>query len=149
MKINLPLIQQEKTYTCLPACLRMVLCYLGTSLTEEEIADACHTTQAGTTLADAVHAVHVLGLHATRIENATMEDLMHYLRHNEPVIVFVGVEHLPYGDFGTHAVTVCGFEVDEILYVDTALRQEVRLDVVTFLSAWRSRGRSGIVVHSR
>ena len=82
MKCNLPPIQQEKTYTCLPACLRIVLHYLGTSLTEEDIANACHTTQAGTTLADAVHAVHSLGFNATRIQNATLEDLMHYLSHN-------------------------------------------------------------------
>ena len=149
MKINLPPVEQEKTYTCLPACLRIVLHYLGTSLTEEEIANACNTTEAGTTLADAVHAVHSLGFNATRIQNATLEDLMHYLNHNEPVIVLVGVENLPYGDFGTHAVTVCGFDGDEILYIDTALGQEIRLDVITFLRAWRSRGSIGIVVHSR
>ncbi len=149
MKINLPPIQQEKNYTCLPACLRIVLHYSGTSLTEEDIADACKTTEAGTTLADAVHAVHSFGFNATRIQNATLEDLMHYLNHNEPVIVLVSVEHLPYGDFGTHAVIVCGFEGDEILYIDTALGQEVRLDVITFLGAWRSRGRKGIVVHSK
>ncbi|MFQ6042534.1 MAG: cysteine peptidase family C39 domain-containing protein [Candidatus Poribacteria bacterium] len=65
MKINLSKIKQEKTYTCLPACLRIVLNYLGVSLTEEEIADACNTTEAGTTLADAVHAVHSLGFNAT------------------------------------------------------------------------------------
>ena len=149
MKINLPPIQQEKDYTCLPACLRIVLNYLGTSFQEEDVADACNTTEAGTTLADAVHAVHSLGFNATRIQNATLEDLMHYLNHNKPVIVFVGVEHLPYGDFGTHAVTVCGFEGDEILYIDTALGQEVRLDVMIFFRAWRSRGRRGIVVHRR
>jgi ABC-type bacteriocin/lantibiotic exporter with double-glycine peptidase domain len=149
MKINLPPIRQEKTYTCLPACLRIVLHYLGTSLTEEEIANECNTTEAGTTLANAIHAVHSLGFNTTRIQNATLEDLMHYLSHNKPVIVLVGVEHLPYGDFGTHAVIVCGFEGDEVLYIDTALGREVRLDVITFLKAWRSRGRIGIVVHSR
>jgi len=85
MKINLPSIQQEKTYTCLPACLRTVLRYLGTSLTEEDIANACNTTKAGTTLDDAVHAVHSLGFNATGIQNGTLEDLMHYLNHNEPV----------------------------------------------------------------
>ena len=149
MKIDLPPIQQEKTYTCLPACLRVVLQYLGTSFQEEEIADACNTTEAGTTLANAVHAVHSLGFNATRIQNATLEDLMHYLSHNKPVIVLVGVEQLPYGNFGTHAVTVCGFEGDEIFYIDTALGQEVQLDIITFLRAWRSRGSIGIVVHSR
>lgn len=148
MRIDLPTIQQEKTYTCLPACLRIVLRYLGTSLTEEDIANACNTTKAGTTLDDAIHAVHLLGFNATRIQNATLEDLIHYLNYNEPVIVLVGVEHLPYGDFGTHVITVCGFEGDEIIYIDTALGQKVRLDVMTFLRAWRSRGRRGIVVHA-
>jgi len=76
-------------------------------MTEEEIACACNTTKAGTTLADAVHTIRSLGFDATRIQNATLEDLMHYLSHNKPVIVLVGVEHLPYGDFGTHAVTIC------------------------------------------
>ncbi|HIE30184.1 TPA: hypothetical protein EYP66_23210 [Candidatus Poribacteria bacterium] len=65
MRINLPPIQQEKSYTCLPACLRIVL----------------------------------------------------------------------HGDFGTHAVTVCGFDGDEILYLDTALGQKVRLDIMIFLRA--------------
>ena len=129
-------------------------------MTEKDISDACNTTKTGTTLVDAVHAVHSLGFNATRIQSATLEDLMRYLSNNEPVIVFVGVEHLPYGDFGTHAVTVCslrspttssygGFEGDEIFCIDTALGQEVQLDVMIFLRAWRSRGRRGIVVHSR
>jgi ABC-type bacteriocin/lantibiotic exporter with double-glycine peptidase domain len=65
--------------------LCFVIVYLGTSLAEEDIADACNTTEAGTTLIDAVHAVHSLGFNATRIQNATLEDLMHYLNHNEPV----------------------------------------------------------------
>jgi len=60
VKIDLQPIQQEKPYTCLPACLRIVLHYLGVSLTEEEIADECNTTEVGTTLTDAVHAVHSL-----------------------------------------------------------------------------------------
>ncbi len=149
MRINLPLIQQEKAYTCLPACLRIVFQYLGVSLPEGDIAAACNTTETGTTLADAVHAINLFGFNATRIQNATLQDLIHHLSHNEPVIVLIDVEHLPYGDFGTHAVTVCGFEGDKILYVDTALGREVRLDLVTFLRTWRSRGYTGIVVHRR
>ena len=40
---------------------------------------------------------------------------MHYLSHNEPIIVLVGVEHLPYGDFGTHAVTVFASLTDDFV----------------------------------
>jgi len=50
MKIDLLPTKQEKSYTCLPACLKIVLHHLRFSFKESEIANACNTTRAGTTI---------------------------------------------------------------------------------------------------
>ncbi len=146
MKLDVPLLRQSSPSTCLPACLRIVFRYFGVELSEDDLSDACGTTQAGTTLANATRGVRGLGLDAARIEQGTLEDLLYYLIHGEPVIAFLGVEHLPYGDLGSHAVVVCGMERDHIVYVDPAHGREVSLDPLAFLRAWRARRGRGIVV---
>jgi len=47
--LEVPYYKQEKWYTCGPACLRMLLKYIGTSASEEGAAKACGTTELGTT----------------------------------------------------------------------------------------------------
>lgn len=43
MALNVPLMPQEHPWTCLPACIRMVLAYRGKLIDEAEIAAACRT----------------------------------------------------------------------------------------------------------
>jgi ABC-type bacteriocin/lantibiotic exporter with double-glycine peptidase domain len=48
MKLSVPFYRQEQSHTCGPACLRMVLEFFGTALTESELAERCGTTRLGT-----------------------------------------------------------------------------------------------------
>lgn len=43
MALDVPLLRQEHAWTCLPACIRMVLAYRGRLFEEAEIAAACGT----------------------------------------------------------------------------------------------------------
>ena len=43
MPLDVRLLPQEHPWTCLPACIRMVLAYRGRTIGEAEIAAACGT----------------------------------------------------------------------------------------------------------
>jgi len=58
-------------------------------------------------------------------------------------------EQLPYGKSGAHAVVICGFEKNEVLYIDPALGREMSLDLLTFFKAWESLGRAGLVIYPK
>ena len=149
MKIEISPLKQETDYTCLPTCIRTIINYFGTNVPENEIAGACHTTKAGTRLRDAAIAIKSYGFEITQIQDGTMDELFQSIHDQEPVIVILGVEHLPYGDFGTHAVVVNGFEGADIIYADPALGKEMRMNMLSFLNAWQSRGKKGIIIHRR
>jgi len=147
MKISIPKLKQESNYTCLPACVRIILDYFNCKLSEKDISIACNTTKAGTLLNDSLHAIQSFGFNVTQIQDGMLDDLFQSIVDGEPVIVIIGVEHLPYGDFGTHAVVVNGFEDNDIIFVDPGLGKEMRMNIIKFLNAWQSREKSGIIIH--
>jgi len=130
MKIDIKALKQETHYTCLPACIRILLNYLGNDKTESDIAYSCHTTKAGTFLRNAVRAIQNFGYEVAQIQEGTLDDLFQSILHQEPVIVILGVERLPYGDFGTHAVVVIGFQEKDILFIEPASGKEVQMDML-------------------
>jgi ABC-type bacteriocin/lantibiotic exporter with double-glycine peptidase domain len=54
MKSKLPFHKQETIYSCVPACLRMVLSSFGLEISETELRDRCDCNPFGT---DALKAV--------------------------------------------------------------------------------------------
>jgi ABC-type bacteriocin/lantibiotic exporter with double-glycine peptidase domain len=65
MSLSVPLLPQEHPWTCLPACIRMVLAYRGKLLDEAEIAAACGTVPLrGTQPERAIEGVQRLGFQA-------------------------------------------------------------------------------------
>jgi len=147
MKLKIHALQQETEYTCLPACIRMVFSYLGKDISEKKIASACHTTNAGTKLKDAVQAARHFGYEVTQIQDGLLEDLFQSINNFKPVIVILGLEHLSYGDFGTHSVVVTGFKEDHILIIEPLTGKEKQINILDFLKAWQSRGKKGIIIH--
>lgn len=65
MKIKIKALKQETDYTCLPACIRIIMNYFGNEKPEYEIAATSFTTKAGTRLRDAVHAIRSYGYEVT------------------------------------------------------------------------------------
>jgi ABC-type bacteriocin/lantibiotic exporter with double-glycine peptidase domain len=119
MALNVPLLPQEHPWTCLPACIRMVLAYRGKLIAEADIAAACGTAPLrGTQPERAVEGVQSLGFQALWFENADLPRLQDLLEHDWPVIVFLRARDLPGGGQGLHGVVVTGMANDGIVVLD-------------------------------
>lgn len=121
--------------------------FFGDAKIEKDIASACHTTKAGARIRDAVHAIRSYGYEVTQIQDGSLDELFTSILNKEPVIVVLGAEHLSYGDFGSHAVVVIGFQGKNITIIEPAFGKEIRMDLLEFLKAWQSRGKKGIIIH--
>ena len=148
MKIKIKALKQEHDYTCLPACIRIIKKCFGDDKPENDIASACHTTKAGTRLRDAIKAIRAYGDEVTEIQDGSLDQIFESILNQEPVIVILGVEHLPYGDFGTHSVVVIGFEGNHIIFIEPVFGKKMRMDMLEFLKAWQSRGKKAIIIHN-
>lgn len=146
MKVELTPFQQSRPYTCVAACLRVVLAALGADYSEDDLARACNTDPSGATLADAASAARSLGFNALFLPEATFEMLSGWLQRGVPMIVGIAVDDLVHGVTGGHAVVVCGIEEGQVIVVDLAIGAERRLELETFLRAWRRRNNRGLVV---
>ena len=146
MRIELPVLQQSRTNTCVAACLRTVLSALGSHYGEDELARACHTEPVGATLRDATGAARSLGFSALYFPKASYEMLTGWLDQGVPVIVGIAADELEHGAGGGHAIVVCGVEHGEVIAVDPAIGGERRIALETFLRAWRRRGNRGLVI---
>jgi ABC-type bacteriocin/lantibiotic exporter with double-glycine peptidase domain len=125
----------------------MVLAYWGREHSEEELAQAFGTVPVWGTRPDrVVFGLEKLGYHALWFENATLERLLDLLAEGWPVIVFVRATDLPYGRAGLHAVVVIGVESERVTYLDPRLDREFSLELSSFLKAWSSLERQGLVV---
>jgi len=149
MQLELRPFLQSQSSTCLPTCLRIALHYFGLEQSEEQLAVACNTTPEGTSIKDAAHAMRLQGLEVITLKEADLFELVDCVSNNRPAIAALDVEHLPYGKSGAHAVVVCGFEKNEVLYIDPGLGREMSLDLLTFFKAWESLGRAGLVIYPK
>jgi ABC-type bacteriocin/lantibiotic exporter with double-glycine peptidase domain len=147
MKIKIKSFKQEANYTCLPSCIRIIMNYFGNEKPENEIATACLTTKAGTRLRDAVKAIRSFGYEVSQIQDGSLDELFRSILGKEPVIVILGAEHLPYGNFGSHATVVIGFAGNKVIFIEPAFGKEMRIDMLEFLKAWQSRGKKGVIIH--
>lgn len=146
MKVELTPFRQSQPYTCVAACLRMVLAALDANCSEDDLARACSTDPSGATLSDAATAARSLGFNALFLPEATFEMLGEWLRRGVPMIVGLAADDLAQGATGSHAVVVCGSEEGQVVVVDPAIGAEGRLELETFLRAWRRRSNRGLVV---
>jgi ABC-type bacteriocin/lantibiotic exporter with double-glycine peptidase domain len=146
VKVELTPFQQSRPYTCVAACLRVVLAALGADYPGDDLARACNTDLSGATLSDAANAVRSLGFNALFLPEATFEMLSGWLQRGVPMIVGIAVDDPVHGVTGGHAVVVCGIEQGQVIVVDPAIGAERRLEVEMFLRAWRRRNNRGLIV---
>jgi len=146
VKVELTPLQQSQPYTCVAACLRVVLAALGADYPEDDLVRRCNTDPSGATLSDAASAVRSLGFNALFLPEATFEMLSEWLQHGVPMIVGIAVDDLAHGVTGGHAVVACGIEQGQVIVVDPAIGEERRLELETFLRAWHRRNNRGLVV---
>lgn len=90
MKNKPPYFFQAYPFSCVPACIRMVLASLGCEKSEPEIRSLCECDETGTTPSNAVKAVIECGFDAYQA-NLTFEELEDLISQNITPIVFTKI----------------------------------------------------------
>ena len=89
MKLEVPYFKQEKSTTCGPVCIRMVLEYNGIRLSEKELEDIFETSWLGNTCEELASGVEKLGFLSEVVENFTLQSLKETLNRGIPVIALL------------------------------------------------------------
>ncbi|MBI3921622.1 MAG: C39 family peptidase [Armatimonadetes bacterium] len=144
LKVN-PL-RQETPYTCLPACIRMVLGYYGYAYSESQIAEWCNTTVLGTLVDQAVRGLLDAGHDALTQSDLDFDSLVDHTSQEVPPIATLEVAPLPKLIRFRHAVVVVGIEEEEVVCNDPTSGETTRLTKEDFLYAWFSAGAEVLVV---
>jgi len=147
MKTKVPYFRQEKTTTCGPACVRMVIAYNGTELSETELEEVCETSWLGNTCEELAAGVQEVGFLSEVIENIMFEGLEESLKSEMPIIVLLDPAVL-YGGiqgFG-HFVVVIGLEKGTVYYHDPDLGSVLAKDARLFHEAWEKFSFKGIKI---
>ena len=134
MRSKLIFHRQEKEYSCVPACLKMVLMALGLVLSEAELRERCDCTPFGTEALRVVDIARDLGFLNTIKATVTSAELEHQWSLGLYPIVFVNLLPID-GVKISHAIVVTGFEVDGVRVCDP-LRGDRILPRSTFDAAW-------------
>ena len=147
MRISVPHFRQETPHTCLPACVRMVLAYLGNIQPERKLTIAFQTTPGWGTLPEHVEpALTTWGYQVRWFENATLERLEQLHANNFPVIALLRAVDLSHGLGGLHAVVIVDIDEQSVICLDPVLDHELKLDLAEFLRIWSRLNNQGIVI---
>ena len=134
-----PHLFQTYPFSCVPACLRMVLASLDCSISQLELRNLCKCDETGTIPSNAVKAANSLGFDAYKA-NLIFEELVDLIRQNITPIVFIRVsENANY----SHAVVVYKISKEKIFFLDPAIGER-NLDINVFVEVW-SRGLTIVV----
>lgn len=135
-KLNVRLKRQLYDYDCLPACICMILDFLGSSVDYGELLRLCKTDRYGTTLMEAAEALEKLGF-SVSARNLSLSDLTKHVKGGKPVIALVDSYYFPWGrvHFG-HAVVVVGVDEENLMVLDPSAGEK-GCPFSVFLSAWR------------
>src|SRR5437868_7009252 len=94
VSLSVPHYKQEQAYSCVAACVRMVLAHFGRTCTEEEVSQRLGTGPHGTR-ARAIFLIESLGFEV-QVETSNLAQLAAALAAGVPPIVFVDTGPLDY-----------------------------------------------------
>lgn len=141
---DVPYFSQETPYTCLPACLRMCLEWVGASFPDAELAALCDTGRLGTRPDDAAAAIAILGFECVKPERPAIEWLTSCLAADQPVIVGLAIR--ANGRRSLHAAVVIGIDECNVTLHDPQRGPAMRERIDDFRAAWELAGSSAITV---
>lgn len=130
--------KQETTYSCVPACLRMVFSGFGLDLSEERLRELCDCTALfGTDALRAVEAARSLGYAGAAKYTLSYDELRRLVEDGRNPIAFLSLEAIG-GTEESHAVVVveagdATVTVYDPLYGERAISQQ------SFSTAWATR----------
>lgn len=139
--MNVPHFQQELDYSCLPACVRMVLAYYGDQRPEPELRRLLKTRFTGTSPANVMLRLPDIGYGAVVVE-ASRSLLRRRIAAGEPCIAHVWTSPLPHWDEGAvHAVVVVDISEESVWINDPILNSgPTAIPQDAFLKAWAATG---------
>jgi ABC-type bacteriocin/lantibiotic exporter with double-glycine peptidase domain len=147
--LSVPHFPQEFDYSCVSACVRMVLAYHGCQQTEEELRHLLGTTPAGTRAGNVV-AVSALDFDVS-LRAANLSQLRAALAANTPPLVFLQTGALAYWNMDIfHTAVVVGITESTVYLNDpffTAAPQSTSLS--TFEQAWAATGQLTAFIRPR
>lgn len=139
--LAVPHNRQEQTWTCVPACVRMVLASLGDHREKADIAQQLKTTPFGTRLSD-LFELERWG-YQIEVAKGDLKLLDALLSDGVPVIVAVHTSHLPYcplPPWDAHVVLVVGASRAGFIVNDPAQPNAgIRLSRGALNAAWALR----------
>lgn len=144
-RLKPPFRKQETTYSCVPACLRMVLLGFGLDLPEEALRELCDCSPLfGTEAMRAVEAARGLGFHATAKYTLRYDELRGLVEGGRHPIAYLSLEAIG-GTEESHAVVVVEADEETVTVYDP-LHGERRLSRQSFTTAWAARHNLVILV---
>ena len=134
-----PYFRQTYPFSCVPACLRMVLTAYNFEISETELRSRCECDETGTSLSKAINAVIELGFNCDEA-NLTLEELKEYVLDKLfPIVYLRFSEDAKY----FHAVVVYKITKEKIFVLDPKTGER-GFDLNSFIEVW-SRGLTIIV----
>ena len=134
-----PYFRQAYAFSCIPACLRMVLASLDFDISEPELRNLCNCDETRTTPTNIVKAAVECGFDAYHTE-LTFEELEELVSQNITPIVFIRFsEDTNY----SHAVLIYKISKEKLFLLDPEIGER-ELDIKLFTEIW-SRGSTIIV----
>lgn len=126
---------QETRYSCVTACVCMVMVHLGIEVDEATLRECCGTDRLGTTVQTAVNCAESYGLWAAVDDHATMADLATYIAEGIYPITYVNMFPLD-NLWVLHAVVVEAVTDEDITYLDPMVGRRVA-PASAFEQAWQ------------
>lgn len=135
-----PYFQQAYPFSCVPACLKMVLASLGCDISEAELRSLSECDETGTSPSKAVEAAIQCGFDAYQA-NLTIEELTEIIAEKLTPVVFIR--------FSTavnysHAIVVYQITSKEVYALDPSEIGERKIKITEFTEIW-SRGLAIII----
>lgn len=138
--------KQEFSWSCVAACVRMVLAYHGVYEDENVLCQLLGTTPIGTRGRNVVR-IESLGF-KVHYGASRLSELQEALADNTPPIVFLRTGRLDYWPADEpHAVVVVGMDSTTVYVNDPAFEVfPQRVSLANFLQAWATTGRLAAIV---
>jgi ABC-type bacteriocin/lantibiotic exporter with double-glycine peptidase domain len=143
-----PLYIQETTYSCAPACLRMILASQGPLKTEEEVRSLCDCVDilGGTDAFKLVEAARSLGFQKSYKCNLDIDELERLVADGVRPIAFLGVRLSHRAGYQLHAAVI--LKVGRSVALNDPLRQRLTLSRAEFFTEWNRARRLVVIVES-
>ncbi len=147
--MNVPHFQQEREYSCLAACVRMVLAFHGDYRSEDDLRRLLKTRVAGTSPANLMLNLPGIGFDVS-VFDGFQTILRQHVSEGTPCIVHLWTEPLPYWqDAVVHAVVVTDITEDTVVLNDPVqATPAIPVPLDAFLQAWAATDHTLILITS-